>query len=154
MKAESKSWKQIAGELHKAPGHLKTRFKELQQQTGAGKEETAAKEPAISHHSNEDEKYEQRRHNYEHRSHKHRSHEQQSLDHQSRPPGTIASSTGTGWYELKEDDLFSFDELQALIEILEADGAHLWDRVASKFYNRTGRRILPADIMKKMSGGR
>jgi DUF1680 family protein len=50
-----------------------------------------------------------------------------------------------------EDDIFSFGELQCLSELITQDGRQRWLRIASRFADRTGRRVHPEDIREKFA---
>lgn len=52
---------------------------------------------------------------------------------------------------LQEDELFSFGELQCLSELIARDRDYTWDRVASAFADRTGRRVHEDDIRDKFA---
>ncbi|KAF2143556.1 uncharacterized protein K452DRAFT_317041 [Aplosporella prunicola CBS 121167] len=53
---------------------------------------------------------------------------------------------------LQPDHLFDEEELVLLARIVHDDAADHWQRIASRFFDRTGRRVHPRDIEKKMSG--
>lgn len=60
-----------------------------------------------------------------------------------------ARFTMNEWMTLQEDDLFSFGELQCLSELIAKDSGQSWLRIASAFYDTTGRRVHPDDIRDK-----
>lgn len=62
-----------------------------------------------------------------------------------------AAFTMQEWQTLQEDDLFSFGELQCLSELMMRDERHRWVRIASAFYDKTGRRVHPEDIREKFA---
>lgn len=53
------------------------------------------------------------------------------------------------WMTLQEDDVFSFGELQCLSELMLRDERQRWQRIASAFYDKTGRRVHPEDVREK-----
>lgn len=53
------------------------------------------------------------------------------------------------WTVLQEDEMFTFGELQLLSEIIMKDSGQSWLRVASRFHDKTGRRVHPDDIRDK-----
>ncbi|TKA81454.1 hypothetical protein B0A49_00297 [Cryomyces minteri] len=53
------------------------------------------------------------------------------------------------WKVLNEDDVFSFKELQLLAAIMFKDVDEQCMRVASRFFDKTGRRIHPDDVREK-----
>lgn len=55
------------------------------------------------------------------------------------------------WMTLMEDDLFSFGELQCLSELLVQDDRQRWLRIASRFSDKTGRKVHPEDIRDKFA---
>jgi hypothetical protein len=70
----------------------------------------------------------------------------------STTPNLTANETRftmTDWLTLQEDDMFSFDELQCLSELIGKDLSQSWQRVAAKFFDLTGRRIHPDDVRDK-----
>lgn len=54
--------------------------------------------------------------------------------------------------ELVEDDIFSADELILLSRLLHRDQRDIWPRIASAFFDKTGRKIHPLDIKEKLTG--
>ncbi|KAI7228103.1 hypothetical protein KC330_g8078 [Hortaea werneckii] len=79
---------------------------------------------------------------------------------QNPTPGSIrAAATGAGrdetrfslseWLTLQSDSLFTISELQFLSEIIMRDQNQTWLRIASLFYDRTGRKVHPEDIREK-----
>lgn len=57
--------------------------------------------------------------------------------------------TMSEWRALQEDELFSFDELQLLSEIIMKGPSQSWLAVASRFHDKTGRRVHPEDVREK-----
>ncbi|KAF2159152.1 hypothetical protein M409DRAFT_61101 [Zasmidium cellare ATCC 36951] len=53
------------------------------------------------------------------------------------------------WKALQGDELFTFDELQLLSEIIMRDPGQSWLAVASRFLDKTGRRVHPDDVRDK-----
>ncbi|KAK1074597.1 hypothetical protein LTR74_000840 [Friedmanniomyces endolithicus] len=53
------------------------------------------------------------------------------------------------WQTLTEDSLFSLGELQCLSELAMRDQSQNWQRIAGKFYDKTGRRVHADDIRDK-----
>lgn len=53
------------------------------------------------------------------------------------------------WRILQEDEMFTFGELQLLSEIIMKDTSQSWLKVASRFHDKTGRRVHPDDIKDK-----
>lgn len=51
-----------------------------------------------------------------------------------------------------QDDLFSFAELQLLSELVAKHHADRWGMVASRFFDKTGRRVHPDDVRDKFMG--
>lgn len=172
MKGENKSWKMIADELGTHPGRVKGRFKELNDKAGTGaggdtKKDEAKKEAKDDEkkdaqqggkqgkQSKKDKKREwqeqqKEKHKPNHQEAKKEEQKEEPKCEQARPARSVAASSTSGWFELEEDDNFSFGELQMLVSILDADMARVWDRVASAFFDKTGRRIAPCDVKQKM----
>ncbi|RMZ04296.1 hypothetical protein D0864_02768 [Hortaea werneckii] len=53
------------------------------------------------------------------------------------------------WLTLQSDSLFTLSELQFLSEIIMRDQNQTWLRIASVFYDKTGRKVHPEDIREK-----
>ncbi|KAI7365396.1 hypothetical protein KC354_g4941 [Hortaea werneckii] len=53
------------------------------------------------------------------------------------------------WLTLQSDSLFTISELQCLSEIIMRDQSQTWLRIASVFYDKTGRKVHPEDIREK-----
>ncbi|KAI7277589.1 hypothetical protein KC345_g6520 [Hortaea werneckii] len=72
------------------------------------------------------------------------------------PVTTNAADTGdetrftlSEWLTLQSDSLFTISELQFLSEIIMRDQNQTWLRIASIFYDKTGRKVHPEDIREK-----
>ena len=70
----------------------------------------------------------------------------------SRAGGSDARFTKSEWLTLQEDDIFSFGELQLLAELVAQYDAGRWQMVASRFFDKTGRRVHPQDVRDKFAG--
>ncbi|KAK4507746.1 hypothetical protein PRZ48_001481 [Zasmidium cellare] len=53
------------------------------------------------------------------------------------------------WRILQEDEMFTFGELQLLSDIIMKDRSQSWLAIASRFLDKTGRRVHPDDIKDK-----
>lgn len=53
------------------------------------------------------------------------------------------------WLTLQSDNLFTISELQLLSSIIMRDQNQTWLRIASVFYDKTGRKVHPEDIREK-----
>ncbi|KAI7299138.1 hypothetical protein KC315_g17751 [Hortaea werneckii] len=53
------------------------------------------------------------------------------------------------WLTLQSDSLFTISELQFLSELIMRDQNQTWLRIASLFYDKTGRKVHPEDIREK-----
>ncbi|RMX81453.1 hypothetical protein D0867_02633 [Hortaea werneckii] len=53
------------------------------------------------------------------------------------------------WLTLQSDSLFTLSELQFLSELIMRDQNQTWLRIASLFYDKTGRKVHPEDIREK-----
>ncbi|KAL9089614.1 MAG: hypothetical protein Q9165_005646 [Trypethelium subeluteriae] len=56
------------------------------------------------------------------------------------------------WKEWMQDELFSFEELQILSELVRKDKEREWLRIASGFYDKTGRRVHVDDVQERFAG--
>lgn len=66
--------------------------------------------------------------------------------------GSEARFTMNEWVTLQEDDLFSFGELQLLSELIAKYDTDRWQLIASRFFDKTGRRVHPDDVRDKFLG--
>ncbi|KAI7083943.1 hypothetical protein KC356_g7159 [Hortaea werneckii] len=74
-------------------------------------------------------------------------------------PGALPTNTANAgdetrftlheWLTLQSDSLFTLSELQCLSEIIMRDQNQTWLRIASVFYDKTGRKVHPEDIREK-----
>lgn len=72
----------------------------------------------------------------------------------SKPASKVPSApkqdfTG-GVRVMDEDDMFNFDELNCLVELVNEDPEASWERLAGRFFKRTGRRIEASDVRDKL----
>lgn len=145
MKGENKSWKEIVEVLGRNQHVLKTHWKEINE--AGGKNDNA------DTNNNKKDK--------ENKKDKSARAEQKPEPTPSKPASvkapSVAGSNGQArftmheWMTLQEDDFFSFGELQCLSELMLRDERQRWLRVASAFYDKTGRRVHPEDIREKFA---
>ena len=156
MKDEKKSWNEIIEVLGRNKKVLQDRFKEL---NGGGGGNDAKKDEKKDNANgkkggngdSEDKK--------DKPDNKKESKKQDKKPSPAKPAsakaGSVAGSHGQArftmneWMTLQEDDVFSFAELQCLSELMLRDERHRWMRLASAFYDKTGRRVHPDDIREK-----
>ncbi|KAL1306701.1 hypothetical protein AAFC00_005371 [Neodothiora populina] len=157
LKSENKSWKTIAKQMQLPQGLLKARFKQLEAAAAAADKSTSAvkseekrtsKRSSSRHHHTSRESNEPTKPGTKPNSVA----PSKKSSRPPPPPPPPASTAFSSIFELKEDESFSFSDLQLLVDLLEADARRVWDRVASAFFDRTGRRILPGEVKAKMRG--
>lgn len=154
LKAENTPWKQINEQI---PGHgvtaLKARFKEINSTDNAGNDNKDKPTEDKKNEQNDNQKKKQNQGQNANQQPKKDKQQQQQKQQQKassdRKNGDEARFTMQEWITLQEDDMFSFGELQCLSELLMRDQHQTWDRVASAFFDKTGRRIYPHDIRDK-----
>ncbi|KAF1356734.1 hypothetical protein BDV97DRAFT_418065 [Delphinella strobiligena] len=145
LKLQNKTWRDISQQMGKPAGVLRHRFREIK----PSRFDTAA---AVSKRRHDKGKYEGKHDNERRKKERKQEHErrQSSTAASAYAPASVTSSATLGVFQLEEDEDFSYGELQALFEILDADMSMVWDRVASTFYNNSGRRVLPSVIKGKL----
>lgn len=152
LKATGMGVKKIAKEIGRPQQAINERWKEI----GGGDEDAAKGGNEKKEDGGGKSKGEGKQKNNE--NNKHHDHQQKKEKHEkstTKAPSKVGSQTGEArftmgeWMTLQEDDLFTFGELQCLSEILMRDQQQTWLRVASAFYDRTGRRVHPDDIREK-----
>lgn len=160
MKADSKTWKEIAAEMKRPQNQLKARFKELNKNEGADGNEVKdkgakAKQSQANKQSGANAK------NKSQDQQNKAADQKNDVKRKNKGEGNAGKATGAihgngearftmgEWLTLQEDDFFSFGELQCLSELLVRDDGQKWLRIASSFYNKTGRRVHPDDIKEK-----
>lgn len=62
---------------------------------------------------------------------------------------SVKSHATSAYLDLDEDDIFTFGDIAAIAQIVQDDQELVWQRVASVFFNRTGRRMLPQEFRDK-----
>ena len=153
MKDEKKSWNEIIEVLGRNKKVLQDRFKELNGGGGGGND------------TKKDEKKDNGKKDGDGEGKKDKPDTKKENKKQDKKPeaakpayakaGSAAGSndqarfTMNEWMTLQEDDVFSFAELQCLSELMLRDERHRWMRLASAFYDKTGRRVHPDDIREK-----
>lgn len=68
-----------------------------------------------------------------------------------RHDGAEPAFTLPQWRDLAQDDLFSLEELQILWNLVKKDKEKEWLRIASGFYDKTGRRVHGDDIRERFA---
>ena len=167
MKAEGKTWREIATEMHRPQGQLKNRNKEINpdgdggegyrggKKDGNGKRGGGDNENNNNHAQNKEESKKDKKAAKEDQPEKEKK-EKPSNKAPSKAPSKAVSNgearfTMKEWITLQEDDMFSFGELQCLSELLMRDENQRWLRIASRFFDLTGRRVHPQDIKEKFA---
>ncbi|KAK4986008.1 hypothetical protein LTR66_008003 [Elasticomyces elasticus] len=144
MKAENKSWKDIAQEIGKPAWALKKRYPQIRPKDDdvANKEVEGHAKTAEKKQTDQGEKKRKAK---------------AKKDHNDGASGVGGDQRGEQRFTLPEyqmlteDDLFSFGEIQCISELLDRDEETRWIRIAGAFYDRTGRRIDPEDIHEKFN---
>lgn len=143
MKAENKSWADIAAELSRPPHELKKRFKEISSDNVGQKHDGGKKDKKGKNESGggeEKEKQQQKQSKKDKKAAK----KEAEADEDSEVRFTMGE-----WLTLQEDSLFSFGELQLLSELIIRDRDQTWLRIAGAFFDKTGRRVHQDDIREK-----
>ena len=158
MKANGKStWKEIATELSRAPSDLKKRFKELKANgnagtgdaggdnggPGGGNGETKEGEDANRNEGQEGSK------NKKNKGWKGRNDNKQAYGDGSGEIDISPTFTLPQLKELTADDMFGVEELEILSWLVKKEKENGWFRIASGFYDRTGRRVHERDIQER-----
>jgi hypothetical protein len=165
MKAENKTWAQIIEGLGRSKHVLQARYKEIKDDGGGNNTKLdekkdnnkkgnnnggETKKDNATNNKKENEKAEKADKKAEAAPAK-----PASAKAPSAKAPSVARSDGQArftmqeWMTLQEDDVFSFGELQCLSELMLRDERQRWMRVASAFYDRTGRRVHPEDVREK-----
>ena len=152
MKADHKGMKPIAKELGRYAKEIKARWEQIdpdganagaaKKHDGGGKKDDKTKDKAKD--------------GGEKKADKQAKADKGGKDQKKAPSkaGSVRSDgqarfTMNEWMTLQEDDLFSFGELQCLSELIMRDDNQRWLRIASRFADKTGRRVHPEDIREK-----
>jgi predicted CopG family antitoxin len=153
MKDEKKSWNEIIEVLGRNKKVLQDRFKEI---NGGGGNDTKEDENKDNGKKGGNGNGEGKKDKFDNKK---ESKKQDKKPEPAKPAavkaGSVAGSNGQArftmneWMTLQEDDVFSFGELQCLSELMLRDERHRWTRLASAFYDKTGRRVHPDDIRDK-----
>ena len=180
LKEKNTSWRNIAQEMKRSQQQCKDRWKEIEGKAADGdenenkKNDNGGKKGGKGKPSDEEIKQrqmEKQQKKAEEKKKEEAKNEDKSKDEKKRqeaaPAPTPAKAadkprgearfTANEWKTLQEDNLFRFSELQLLIDLVLRDSGQTWIRVASRFFDKTGRRVHPLDIrdkfeqMRKMS---
>ena len=155
MKDEKKSWNEIIEVLGRNKKVLQDRFKELNAGGGGGNDtKKDEKKDNGKKGSNDDAEGKKDKPDTK-KENKKQDKKPEAAKPSSAKAASVAGSNGQArftmneWMTLQEDDVFSFAELQCLSELMLRDERHRWMRLASAFYDKTGRRVHPDDIREK-----
>ncbi|KAK5168347.1 uncharacterized protein LTR77_006917 [Saxophila tyrrhenica] len=148
MKADGKSWAEIGAAIGRSKSTTTSRWKELTKAGGGGDqgkgEAKNDKAKADGGDKGNDKKGDKKG------DKKAGGDQKPSVSKApSSKAGSDARFTKGEWTTLMEDDMFSFGELQCISELLVQDERHRWLRVASRFADKTGRKVHPDDIRDK-----
>lgn len=146
LKLQNKTWRDISQQMGKPAELLRHRFREIKPSAFDATTENKRRHDKDKHEGKKDYErlWKERKQEYQRK--------QSSPSATAYPPASVISSATLGVFQLEEDENFSYGEIQALVEILDADMSMVWDRVASNFYSISGRRVLPSVIKEKLLG--
>lgn len=146
LKLQNKTWRDISQQMGKPAELLRHRFREVKPSGFDATTENKRRHDKDKHEGKKDYErlWKERKQEYQRK--------QSSPPATAYPPASVISSATLGVFQLEEDENFSYGEIQALVEILDADMSMVWDRVASNFYSISGRRVLPSVIKEKLLG--
>lgn len=168
MKAEQKSWKEIVDVVGRNQGVLKKHWKEIDPSKGGegdapakqdegGKKNEGSKKGGKGDKAKGGEDNDKQADKKSGKKDKKDKADKEAAEKKApsnKAPSNIGSNgqarfTMNEWMTLQEDDIFSFGELQCLSELMMRDERQRWTRIASAFFDKTGRRIHPEDIREK-----
>jgi hypothetical protein len=165
MKAENKTWAQIIEVLGRSKHVLQARYKEIKDDAGGDNTKLDEKKDSNKKDTNNggvdkkdnatNNKKENKKADKADKKPEAAPAKPASAKAPSAKAPSVARSDGQArftmqeWMTLQEDDVFSFGELQCLSELMLRDERQRWMRVASAFYDRTGRRVHPEDVREK-----
>lgn len=180
LKAENRSWKEIAKEMKKPQGVLKDRWKEIDPNKDGGgsgkKDDAGAEEEAKKKGEGKDDDKPAGADEPKQMTKKEKKAAAKAAKEEAaaqpaeepkpasndggggsnkgaaKPASKAPSRAGSAWVTLQEDDLFSFGELQLLSELIARYDVDRWGIVASRFFDKTGRRVHPDDVRDKFVG--
>lgn len=138
MKADNKSWKDIAAEIGKAQWQLKARFKEIKPADG-----NTANKPSDGKAKGG------KKQNGDNKANQGKKVDLKNAKHSKDGEGDEAKFGIDEWMELTEDDIFSFYDLKILRDLVAQDAEWMWLRIASRFFDETGKRVDGSEIKKK-----
>ncbi|KAK0913711.1 hypothetical protein LTR91_007696 [Friedmanniomyces endolithicus] len=145
LMAEGNTRKQIAKEMKRGQAQIKKRWAEIGDTVKIDKIEpkkTDARAEEHKHVSKKEKKAAKKAHE---------AHAAAAEKKDTKPDRNDGEARFTlhEWQTLTEDSLFSLGELQCLSELAMRDQSQNWERVAGKFYDKTGRRVHAHDIRDK-----
>nr|OQO21982.1 hypothetical protein B0A51_12362 [Rachicladosporium sp. CCFEE 5018] len=168
MKADKKSWNEIAIEISRAKWQVQARFKEINVDGAAGDDKGNAngneeKKSKGGHQADGNKKGNNNANDgggekgkKDKADNDNATKQDKKPNNQKSQPSKLATEdarfTMADWQTLQEDDLFSFSELQCLSEIIAKDPEMSWPRIAARFFDITGRRVHADDVREKFEG--
>ncbi|TKA80153.1 hypothetical protein B0A49_00759 [Cryomyces minteri] len=142
LKAEGKqTWKEIASALGKSQSQVKNRYKDIKPAEDKAGEATSKAEKNKGNAA--------KGKGAKEGSKNAKNHAGGDARAASKPYDDDIKFSLEEWKVLNEDDVFSFKELQLLAAIMFKDVDEQCMRVASRFFDKTGRRIHPHDVREK-----
>lgn len=166
MKAENKTWKQIADALCVKPNEifkLKARFKELQSAGANGGEaktedKKEEKKPAEENKKEEKKQAEENKPTNDGGKKGKKNNQGNNANNANVNVNKRAETTPNNdkpqvvRVMLEPDDLFDLEDLYLLAKIVKLDDEQRWGRIASRFLDKTGRVVHKDDIRVRMEG--
>ncbi|KAI9655369.1 MAG: hypothetical protein M1821_005516 [Bathelium mastoideum] len=160
MKADGKStWRQIAAELKKPQSDIKQRFKELKANDGGGGGGVANGDQSQSGGDANGSKGDGGGGDVKDKNQGKKEQDAKGQKDNTANGGGVQGEediepafTLPQWKELAGDDMFDVEELDMLAKLVRKDKDRQWLRIASGFYDRTGRRVHERDIEERFEG--
>ncbi|KAL9055255.1 MAG: hypothetical protein Q9162_003665 [Coniocarpon cinnabarinum] len=155
LKDEKKSWKVIATTMGIEKGKLQGRFRDLMQAAHGGdakKDEGKKDEGKKDAPTTEDKPVEARNDAKPDEKPEGKGEGKGKGKKNKAPPEPKPNDSEANVRVLEPDDLFDFEDLQVLVQLCSGDEDEKWERVASRFFDRTGRRVYWGDIRERLGG--
>ncbi|KAL9090373.1 MAG: hypothetical protein Q9159_002000 [Coniocarpon cinnabarinum] len=151
LKDEKKSWKVIATIMGIEKGKLQGRFRDLMQAAHGGdaKKDEGKKDEGKKDAPTTEEKAAEARNDAKPEEKT----EGKGKGKKNKGPAAAEvkpNDSDASVRVLEPDDLFDFEDLQVLVQLCSGDEDEKWERVASRFFDRTGRRVYWGDIRESL----
>jgi hypothetical protein len=152
MKAEGKTWAEITKETGRSKQTLWNRYKQIKDDTDADKDKSKHESKSDDKAKDAAQKDDKKKPDKDKgKDTKAQPAAQKKAEQKTTQAASNVAQVGSPTI-IEEDDMFTSEELRTIVQIISHDTDSTWKRIASRFADKTGRRVHAEDLREKFEG--